>query len=180
MKPETEAKSSLGIPKAVFIEDIDKYMNGYDKKAETALKNLDESYQKYRVMESRLTHKKKSLQEQIPELEQTLDVVRTLHARKNNPKPIKSKFLLAGSLYAKAVIPPTNKVSLWLGANVMLTYTTEEALELVNKNLDAAKEKLLDVNKELHFLRDQTTTTEVSMAQIYNWDVKNKKKRLAK
>ena len=62
----------------------------------------------------------------------------------------------------------------------MLTYTTEEALELVNKNLDAAKEKLLDVNKELHFLRDQTTTTEVSMAQIYNWDVKNKKKRLAK
>merc|ERR1712119_217618 len=90
-------------------------------------------------MESRLTHKKKSLQEQIPELEQTLDVVRTLHARKNNPKPIKSKFLLAGSLYAKAVIPPTNKVSLWLGANVMLTYTTEEALELVNKNLDAAK-----------------------------------------
>lgn len=62
MKTESEVKSSLGIPKAVFIEDIDKYMNGYDKKAETALKSLDESYQKYRVMESRLTHKKRSLQ----------------------------------------------------------------------------------------------------------------------
>ena len=73
-----------------------------------------------------------------------------------------------------------SQVSLWLGANVMLTYTTEEALQLVNKNLDAAKEKLTDVNNELHFLRDQTTTTEVSMAQIYNWDVKNKKKGVAK
>jgi len=30
------------------------------------------------------------------------------------------------------------------------------------------------VEDDLGFLRDQTTTTEVSMARVYNWDVKRR------
>merc|ERR1712002_278642 len=129
------------------------------------------------MMESSLIQKKKRLMAQIPELQSTLEIVRHLDERKNAEEPMKSKFLLSGSLYAKASIPPTDKVCLWLGANVMLTYTTEEALQVVQKNLDAAQKRLTEINEDMNFLRDQSTTTEVSMAQVYNWEVKNKKKQ---
>jgi len=172
-----ETESNLGIPKAVFIDDVEKYMQDFDDNSQVAMKKLDDSYQKYRVMEANLSSKKKRLMEQIPELESTLDIVKHLDARKASEEAMTTKFLLAGSLYAKAIVPPTDKVCLWLGANVMLTYTTHEALELVQKNLESAIEKLAEVNKNMNFLRDQSTTTEVSMAQVYNWDVKNKRSK---
>ena len=33
---------------------------------------------------------------------------------------------------------------------------------------------IIKVDEDLGFLRDQTTTTEVSMARVYNWDVKRR------
>jgi len=177
MKPESDGgKSHLGIPTAIFIEDINKFMKEYNETSSVAMKKLDESYQKYRLMEANLGQKKKRLMSQIPELQSSLDIVKHLDDNKKNTESMTTKFLLAGGLYAKATVPPTDQVCLWLGANVMLTYTTEEALKLLNKNLESAVNKLKEVNQDLNFLRDQSTTTEVSMAQVYNWEVKNKKK----
>lgn len=56
-------------------------------------------------------------------------------------------------------------------ANVMLMYSVEDAHELLSKNLESATKKLENLNEDLDYLRDQITTTEVSMARIYNWDV---------
>ena len=58
----------------------------------------------------------------------------------------------------------------------MLTYTTDEALELLNKNYNMAVKNLSSVNGDLAFLRDQFTTTEVNMARLYNWDVRQRRK----
>lgn len=74
----------------------------------------------------------------------------------------------------KASIPPTNKVCLWLGANVMLEYNLTDATALVQKNIEAAKKNLSYIEHDLDFLRDQFTTTEVNMARVYNWDVKRR------
>lgn len=58
----------------------------------------------------------------------------------------------------------------------MLEYSLSEAEALLVKNLGQAKTALDAVDEDLGFLRDQTTTTEVSMARVYNWDVKRRQK----
>ncbi|KAF6035708.1 VBP1 [Bugula neritina] len=68
--------------------------------------------------------------------------------------------------------PSFGFLSLW--ANVMLEYTLEEARTLLQKNITQAKEASDVVDEDLGFLRDQTTTTEVSMARVYNWNVKRR------
>lgn len=45
----------------------------------------------------------------------------------------------------------------------MLEYSTEEAESLLRKNLQAATESLAQAEEDLDFLRDQYTTTEVSI-----------------
>lgn len=59
----------------------------------------------------------------------------------------------------------------------MLEYTTDEAMELLQKNLGAATKSLEEVNKDLDFCKDQNTTLEVAMARIYNWDVQERRKK---
>ena len=89
-------------------------------------------------------------------------------------------FLLSDGLYASAQIPPTDKVCLWLGANVMLEYTIAEAKELLRKNQSSATENLVKVNEDLNFLRNQLTTMEVNMARVHNWDVKRRSQEAVK
>ena len=62
----------------------------------------------------------------------------------------------------------SGKVALWLGANVMVEYTYEEAIKLLGKNLMNAEAKIKETEDDIDFLKDQTTTTEVNLARIYN------------
>merc|ERR1712000_763251 len=52
-------------------------------------------------------------------------------------------------MYAKAVIPPTDKVGLWLGANVMMEYNMGEAIEMLNSNIKNANNKILDYVEDI-------------------------------
>ena len=56
----------------------------------------------------------------------------------------------------------------------MLEYPIEEAEQLLTKNFETANKNLQQIDKDLDFLRDQITTTEVNMARVYNWDVKRR------
>jgi prefoldin subunit 5 len=58
-------------------------------------------------------------------------------------------------------MPKVEHVCLWLGANVMMEFTFEEAEKLLTKNLKTATENLGVVEQQLSFLRDQITTSEV-------------------
>ncbi len=64
--------NSLGIPKAIFLEDVDKFMKEDNKTAEDVLKKLDELYQKYRLMEINLLQKRDKLKTQIPDIKMSL------------------------------------------------------------------------------------------------------------
>ena len=66
---------------------------------------------------------------------------------------METNFLLAHNLYGKATIPPTDNVCLWLGANVMLEYTLDEAEELLGGNQKTAQTTLGKVDEDLDFLR---------------------------
>ncbi|MCO5593851.1 hypothetical protein L7F22_047869 [Adiantum nelumboides] len=86
-------------------------------------------------------------------------------------------FELAEGLYAQALIPETQTVCLWLGANVMLEYNCDEAEALLRKNLENAHISLQAIIEDMQFLRDQVTITEVTIARVFNWDVHQRRKK---
>lgn len=145
-----------------------------ESSVDKVLKKLDENHSKYKFMEFNLVNKRKRLKEQIPDLENSLRMIEKLQIEKNNKHDLETQFVLSDQVFAKAVIAPTDKVCLWLGANVMLEYTLDDAQELLTKNVQAAKKNLGHIEHDLDFIRDQFTTTEVNMARVYNWDVKRR------
>ncbi|CAL8241401.1 unnamed protein product [Merluccius merluccius] len=170
-------KKHLGIPEAIFVEDVDSFMKlPENESADAVLRKLDEQYQKYKYMEVNLAQKKLRLKSQIPQIKQTLEILRHMQKKKETTEPMQTHFLLADNVYCKASVPPTDKVCLWLGANVMLEYDIDEAQALLEKNLTTASRNLDSLEEDLDFLRDQFTTTEVNMARVYNWDVKRRSK----
>ena len=80
-------------------------------------------------------------------------MVRLVKQNKEGNKTIETDFILAHNLYARAEIPPSDKVSLWLGANVMLEYTLDEAEDLLSKNLTQANRSMDQTEIDLDFLK---------------------------
>ena len=59
----------------------------------------------------------------------------------------------------------------------MLEYSLNDAEELLSKNRDSAEKNIKQIAFDLAYLRDQMTITEVTMARLYNWDVKRRKEK---
>ncbi|XP_064095689.1 prefoldin subunit 3-like [Macrobrachium nipponense] len=181
-KPLDETKSYTGIPEAQFVDDVDAFMSKEDNgnNAQLVIKRLDEQLNKYKFMELHLQAKRRKLKSQIPDIKSTLQIVKEMKSRKDASDAIETNFLLSDQVYMKAKIPPTDRVCLWLGANVMLEYDLEDAECLLSKNLSNASKNLKQVEHDLDYLRNQGTTTEVTMARIFNWDVKRRRVQRAK
>jgi prefoldin subunit 5 len=92
-------------------------------------------------------------------------------------EPLVMHYELAQSVSAKAIVNvhESDKVCLWLGANVMLEYPRAEAIALLAQQLADCKKALATTIDDMGFLRDQITTTEVNMARVFNWDVKDRR-----
>ncbi|XP_071955246.1 prefoldin subunit 3-like [Antedon mediterranea] len=170
-------RPNSGIPQAVFVEDVDDFMSQTENESvDEVLRRLDEQHQKYKFLEFNLLQKKRRLKTQMPDIKTTLDIVKYMQKKKDSSDSLPAQFLLSDQVYAKATIPPSDKVCLWLGANVMLEYSLVDAETLLTKNLDNAQKTLKEAEQDLDFLRDQYTTTEVNIARVYNWNVKKNKK----
>jgi hypothetical protein len=136
-------------------------------------------------MEQNLQRRVVGLKDKLPDIRKTLDTVQFLKARRvcrptpnrtlfifgllsnsfvsgvkqGDDDPIETTFELNDTLYAKAEVPPTEEVYLWLGANVMLAYPIDEAEELLESKLKAAKTSLANCEEDLDFLREQVTVS---------------------
>lgn len=121
-------------------------------------------------MEGQLYRQRQGLRVKLPDIKKTLEMVALLmqkHASEN--KEIETNFLVSDNIWAKAKVPnTTGKVGLWLGANVMVEYTFEDAIKLLGQNLASAEAKLAESDADIEYLKDQITTTEVNMARVYN------------
>ncbi|KAF4354286.1 hypothetical protein G4B88_007415 [Cannabis sativa] len=179
-----------GIPGAQFVEDVQTYLNQSGLDVNSALAFLQESndvpvpvlldrLQQYKVVEMKLLAQQRDLQAKIPDIEKCLDVVATLQAKKGTGEALITDFEVSEGIYSRARIEDTDSVCLWLGANVMLEYSCEEATALLQKNLDNAKASLEVLVADLQFLRDQVTITQVTIARVYNWDVHQRRVRQA-
>ncbi|XP_076922053.1 prefoldin subunit 3-like [Bidens hawaiensis] len=160
-----------GIPAASFVKDVEAYLNQLGLDVNSALAFLQERLQQYKVVEMKLLAQQRDLQAKIPDIEKCLDVVATIQAKKESDETLLTDFEVSEGIYARARIDNTDFVCLWLGANVMLEYSCEEATTLLQNNLENAKASLEVLVADLQFLRDQVTITQVTIARVYNWDV---------
>ncbi|KAI8591635.1 Prefoldin subunit-domain-containing protein [Geranomyces variabilis] len=165
-----------GIPMAPFVGKVEEFTP--ESELESTLKKFQEMIAKYKYMEGHLLQRKKSLESKIPDIKKTLDMVQFLISQEDSTDPIITQYELNDTLYARAEIKSGNKtVYLWLGANVMLEYSTPEASDLLTQKLASARTSLEQVDEDLEFLRDQITTMEVNTARVYNYDVKLRRAR---
>lgn len=121
--------------------------------------------------------KEEHLRHKVPELEKSLSLVKSLVEKKEQGVTDGMvRYNLADNIFAKAQIDYTvGTVNLWLGANVMLEYTYDEAIDFLHKNHERAAHELANVTSDLAFVRDQFVTSEVNMSRIFNWDVRRKR-----
>ncbi|RII06150.1 hypothetical protein CUC08_Gglean009365 [Alternaria sp. MG1] len=164
-----------GIPVAPFIDRVEDYVTDRAD-VEKTINNFKEMISKYQFMQQNTQRRAAGLKDKIPDIQKTLETVRFLKSRKDDAEPLETTFELNDTLYAKAEVPPTDEVYLWLGANVMLAYPIPEAEELLQSKLSTAKQSLSTCEEDLDFLREQITTLEVAFARVYNWDVAQRRK----
>lgn len=176
MPAVASASERRGIPAAPFVHDVQSFLTESNFDASTALAALQDRLQQYKLAEMKLLTQRRDLQAKIPDIKKCVDVVGTLIAKKGTGEVMKCDFELAEGIYSRALVEETESVCLWLGANVMLEYSTEEALNLLRKNHENAKGSLMQLVDDLQFLRDQVTITEVTIARVYNWDVHQRRK----
>lgn len=118
--------------------------------------------------------------EKIPEIEKSLTLVKHLKEKAEDDEPLVTRYSLADAVFAKAELDQSErKVYLWLGANVMLEYSYDEAIELLETKLRIAKKELEEGSSDLEFTRNQIITAEVCISRIYNWDIRRKRQETA-
>ena len=86
-------------------------------------------------MEAQLLRSRQSLRVKLPDIKKTLEMVAMLKSKhQEQEKAVETNFLVSDNIWAKAKVPnETGKVGLWLGANVMVEYTYDDALKLLTK-----------------------------------------------
>jgi len=179
---EEESENTRGIPAAQFIDNVEEYVKSRGGNAEPILKELHTLYGKYKFMEGRLIQQKRALITKIPDITNALDALRFLIAKRALNRQIRTTYQLSDAVFARASVdlPHNDTVMLWLGANVMLEYDFKEAETLLTANLRNAQTNLSNLNKDLHFLKDQITVSEVNIARTHNYRVKANQEARAK
>ncbi|GMM45925.1 tubulin-binding prefolding complex subunit [Pichia kluyveri] len=197
---KTEISNPRGIPEARFIENIDDFVNPKtctDADVTNFLNELQMRLEQYKFMEESKRGTLANLDKQIPDIENTLTMCKFLKQKydsrndeeddddelnddnvdENGNKKFSVDYQLNDTIYATADIPIENckSVSLWLGANVMLEYPINEAVEMLTERLSKANESRDITLEDLDFLRANITTMEVNTARVYNWDVQRRK-----
>lgn len=163
-----------------FLDDIGAFSKTFDPpaSAELLIGAYSDIFAKFKSYEGSLAQKRAHLQSKIPELEKSLSLVKHLQSH-DDSEPLITRYSLADAVFGKAELDTSEaKVNLWLGANVMLEYSYDDAIELLQSKLTLATKELEEVTSDLGFTRNQIITAEVCISRIYNWDVRRKRQLL--
>ncbi|KAL7534456.1 hypothetical protein ACHAXR_005892 [Thalassiosira sp. AJA248-18] len=175
----TEGKNDRGIPATKFLDDIELFANSFKPPAspELLIGAYSDLYSKFKAYEQQLEQKRATYEEKLPEIEKSITLVRHLKEKKEaGESGVVTRYNLADTIYSKAEVDCSQGiVNLWLGANVMLEYTYDEALELLTSKQTVAKKDFKEVSEDLTFTRNQIITSEVNISRIYNWDIRRKR-----
>eukprot|EP00600_Ochromonadales_sp_CCMP1393_P013426 CAMPEP_0175012944 /NCGR_PEP_ID=MMETSP0005-20121125/9612_1 /TAXON_ID=420556 /ORGANISM="Ochromonas sp., Strain CCMP1393" /LENGTH=200 /DNA_ID=CAMNT_0016269281 /DNA_START=33 /DNA_END=635 /DNA_ORIENTATION=+ len=174
----TEGKNPRGIPASTFIEDVDSFLG--DVSVEAALGAFNELYSKYKYMESSFERSKNVYKSKIPEIEQTIELIKLMIKKKEDDEEMTTNYNLCDTVYATAQVDTSEeKVYLWVGASTMVEYNYAEALALLETQLVQSHAKIEELQEDLYHLRGNSITVEVNMARLFNHSVKLKKAKEA-
>lgn len=171
-------RNPRGIPEAPFIEKLDSIIKDPDTDFKPTMAAFQDRLQQYKYMELSKQHQLADLKLKIPDIEKNLAVVSHIKLlRRAGESTLQTNYELDSTLYTKAEVDVENlkSVFLWLGADVMLEYSLDEAVDLLELRLKTNTEQLKTVDEDLDFLRQSITTMEVNTARLYNWDVERMK-----
>lgn len=167
-----------GIPEAPFIEKVENIIKDPETEFKPIMTAFQDRLQQYKYMELSKQQQLADLKLKIPDIEKNLAVIDHIKLQKESgEETLETNYELDSTLYTKAEVDVKNSESayLWLGADVMLEYPLDEAVDLLKVRLSNNIEQLKTVNEDLDFLRQNITTMEVNTARLYNWDVERMK-----
>lgn len=169
-----EGKNPRGIPASKFIDNVEDFLGNVS--VEAALGAFNDLYSKYKYMETNFEKSKNVYKAKIPEIEQTLEIIKMMMKKEEEGTELTTNYSLCDTIYAKAKVNTScKKVYLWVGASTMIEYSHEEALALLEKQLVQTEAKLAEMQEDLYHLRGNSITVEVNMARLFNHSVKLKK-----
>ena len=191
MSEEQQPQQQQGVHviKAAFIEDMAKYVEEQGG-MERAITQLQKTYRELKQLEQSLAARKTNLATKLPSLERTLDAVKHLKAQSEARKeqaPEERKVrhvryeLGESGIYAQAALAEQayERVNLWMGANVMIEYTLDDAIALLEKNLGDARETIAGISRDMDIVKERTVTMEVNIARFYNHELAQHNKQRA-
>jgi prefoldin subunit 5 len=170
-----EAEDTSGVPLAEFIDDIGQLMKGHT--VEEIITELQTNIQKYKFIEAQLIQRRTRTKAKLPELQKALDIVELLISKQGSGEGVTLDYALADQVFAKAKVDDVQHVNLWLGAGVMVEYTLEDAKEVLTSNISRSKANLEINQRDLDLMRNNITTTEVTCARVYNFDVERRRQQ---
>jgi len=90
-------------------------------------------------MEAQIHKHSESIKGKMPDIEKALECIEYLEKKyKEDIKVIDVDYMVSSNLYSKAEANISDKVCLWLGADILCEYTFTEANQLLNKNKESA------------------------------------------
>ncbi|GIX63083.1 prefoldin subunit superfamily protein [Babesia caballi] len=158
------------VPAAKYVADIEKLVGDQDPAAVT--NSGKELLAKYRFMEKSMATKLTALNNKVPELKDALTIIEHIDKRgSEGAGDIYTYFKVSDTLYSEARISSTKTIFLWLGTNTMVEYPVEEATALLQNQIKLAMESIEDIKTNLEWVRNQITSTEVTVARLHNYSV---------
>ncbi|WKX89215.1 hypothetical protein Q1695_008682 [Nippostrongylus brasiliensis] len=166
--------SKRGIPVMEVVEDVEAWLAKEKLSPEEGVSVLEEKYKKYKYVEASMTSQKARMAEKLPDYKNSLAILDVLIEKKAKEEPFETTYLVSEEVYTKATVKKPEKVSIWLGANIMVEYELDKAKELLEKNQGSVQKAVDELTSELAFVKDQITTTEVNIAHVHNYGVKKR------
>uniref|UniRef100_A0A914ZTY3 Prefoldin subunit 3 n=2 Tax=Parascaris univalens TaxID=6257 RepID=A0A914ZTY3_PARUN len=168
--------SKRGIPEVKLLEDVEAYLKREGGiSADAGVKRIENSYRTYKIVEQQMLAQKARVALRMPDLKHSLEMLAVIEQKAAENKPLEVTHLLSDQVYCHMTAEKLDTVYLWLGANVMVEFTIEEARKVLKESYDQAAAAVDELNAELDFVKDQITTTEVNMAHVYNYGVQMRK-----
>lgn len=165
-----------GIPQAPFFEDVASFVTESREPPKDLLVKFKEMFSKYRFMDAHTAQRETTLLAKEAEINKSIQVLNHIVARKEAKEDAEVVFELNETLYARGEISHTEeKAYIWLGANVMVEYPIQEALEMLQEKSISCQKILKTIKEDKNFLREQITALEINIARLHNYIVQVQK-----
>uniref|UniRef100_A0A7R9VP95 Prefoldin subunit 3 n=1 Tax=Chlamydomonas euryale TaxID=1486919 RepID=A0A7R9VP95_9CHLO len=165
------------VPVSEFIDDVPAFVataEAAGKTPDVLISGFQDRLKGLKLLEQTCMQRKQRLLGKLPEMDKALAIVKQLLDADGSAMSI--DFELSPHVYTVAKVQDVKTVNLWLGAGVMVEYELEEARQLLEANLATCKLNLSTANSDIDMIKESTTTTEVSIARIFNYDVERRRK----